>query len=55
MVICVLALTKNLEPSLPLSQRIRATRRQLPVPMFLFLGIHRNVKPPLSFGYITIG
>jgi hypothetical protein len=44
----VLALTKNVEPSLPLSQRMRATSRQLPLPMFLFFGIQRNVKRPVS-------
>jgi hypothetical protein len=42
----VLALTKKVEPSLPLSQRMRATNRQSPFPMFLFCGIQRNVKRP---------
>src|SRR5919109_3229820 len=44
----VLALTKKVEPSLPLSQRMRATGLQSPLPMFLFLGIQRNVKRPSS-------
>ena len=48
MVMRVLALTKIVEPSLPLSQRILATSRQLPRPMFLFRGIQRNAKRPLS-------
>src|SRR5215217_630609 len=48
MVMRVLALTKKVEPSLPLSQRMRATSRQLPAPMFLFCGIQRKVKRPLS-------
>ena len=46
MVMRVLALTKKVEPSLPLSQRMRATSRQSPFPMFLFAGIQRNVKRP---------
>ena len=46
MVMRVLALTKMVEPSLPLSQRIRATSRQLPRPMFSFRGIQRDVKRP---------
>ena len=42
----VLARTKTVEPSLPLSQRILATRRQWPFPTFLFFGIQRKLKRP---------
>jgi hypothetical protein len=48
MVMRVVALTKWVEPSLPDSHRIRATSVQSPRPMFLFFGIHRNVKRPSS-------
>jgi hypothetical protein len=48
MVMRVVAVTKRVDPSLPDSQRMRATMVQLPRPMFLFFGIHRNVKRPLS-------
>src|SRR5215210_8950799 len=48
MVMRVLALTKMVEPSLPLSHRIRATSRQLPRPMFLLRGTQRNVKRPTA-------
>ena len=44
----VLARTKKVDPSLPLSQRIRATRRQRPGPMFLLSGIQRKRKRPVS-------
>ena len=46
MVIRVVAVTNRVDPSLPDSQRMRATMVQLPRPMFLFFGIHRKVKRP---------
>src|SRR6185295_6669011 len=42
----VLARTKIVEPSLPLSQRILATSRHWPLPTFLFFGIQRKLKRP---------
>jgi hypothetical protein len=48
MVMRVLALTMTVEPSLPLSQRMRATSRQRPGPMFLFRGIQRKLKRPFA-------
>jgi DNA-binding transcriptional ArsR family regulator len=42
----VLARTKIVEPSLPLSQRILATRRHWPFPTFLFFGTQRTLKRP---------
>ena len=48
MVMRVLALTNTVEPSLPLSQRMRATSRQRPGPMFLFRGTQRKLKRPFA-------
>ena len=44
MVMCVVARTKWVEPSLPDSQRMLATSVQSPRPMFLFFGIQRNAE-----------
>ena len=48
MVIRLVARTKNVDPSRPLSHRTRATIVHVPRPMFLFLGLQRNVKVPSS-------
>jgi hypothetical protein len=42
------ARTKIVEPSFPLSQRIRATSRQWPGPTFLLRGTQRKLKRPLA-------